>query len=99
MVTATPIPILLRLPLHRSRDGMELALAAYISELFWSLEKPPLAALPFFVRGRWVNQPINFLSCHFLCSCGSLASHASSVNAWCMQRGDDGLAFAADNVR
>jgi len=29
---------------------MNLALAAKVSELFWSLDKPSLAALPFFVR-------------------------------------------------
>ena len=29
--------------------GMNLALAAKMSELFWSLDKPSLAALPFFV--------------------------------------------------
>jgi hypothetical protein len=43
----------------------------------------------------WVNQPINFLSCHLLCFCGPLGSHASPANARCMQRGDDRLAFAA----
>ena len=30
-------------------SGMSLALAAKMSELFWSLDKPSLAALPFFV--------------------------------------------------
>jgi hypothetical protein len=41
--------ILVRLALHRCGGGMELTFAADVSELFWSLGKPPLAALPFFI--------------------------------------------------
>jgi len=37
------------LALHRCGGGMELTFAAEVSELFWSLEKPSLAALPFFI--------------------------------------------------
>jgi hypothetical protein len=35
--------------LHCPAVGMDLALAAKMSELFWSLDKPSLATLPFFV--------------------------------------------------
>jgi hypothetical protein len=44
--------------------GMDLTLAADVSEFFWSLDKPALAELPLFVGGRWVNQTLYFLGSH-----------------------------------
>jgi len=41
------------------------AIAANITELLWSLDKPPLAELPFFVGCSGVTQAIDFLARHF----------------------------------
>jgi hypothetical protein len=42
-------PIFLRFALHCCGGGMQLTLASNVSKLFRPLEKPPLAALPFFL--------------------------------------------------